>query len=158
MTGVKYHGGPPLTDSELTYYIRDPQNWADSGLSLNRNAQPFLEEANAATIKPNPIPPTVHPRKANGDSGKKKSPTPIPNMTPPPIAHELLSSLLLRISMFLLRLSNPLPMICDCNQSDYSGLRKPYKIAPPDRGVKNPCWVSERTALELLCIEGPADT
>ena len=43
---------------------------------------------------PIPNPNIIKPTKYRGESGRKKNPTPIPMITPPPIAQVLLSSFL----------------------------------------------------------------
>jgi hypothetical protein len=49
------------------------------------------------TTRPMPNPDIREPTKYSGDRGKKKNPTPIPIITPPPIAQVLLSSFSLDI-------------------------------------------------------------
>ena len=46
------------------------------------------------TIKPRPNPANILPTNARVFSLKKKNPTPIPSIKPPPVAHVLLSSFL----------------------------------------------------------------
>ena len=51
----------------------------------------------ALTIIPKPNPDIMEPTKYSGDWVKKKNPTPKPTITPPPMAHVLLSSFLFDI-------------------------------------------------------------
>jgi hypothetical protein len=46
----------------------------------------------ALTIIPKPNPAIMEPTKYSGDWVKKKNPTPKPTITPPPMAHVLLST------------------------------------------------------------------
>ena len=52
-------------------------------------------ESIAAANKPTPNPAIKLPTKYKADWCRKKNPTPRPNKTPPPIAHAVLSDLLL---------------------------------------------------------------
>jgi len=62
-------------------------------LDFEKN-QPFLFDIMDVINSPIPNPISIDPTNARGDLSKKKNPTPIPIITPPPIAHVLLSSFL----------------------------------------------------------------
>ena len=74
-----------------------------------------------------PYPDSIEPTKANaGEDCRKKNPTPIPNRTPPPIAHVLLSSLLFVITEIL-----------NIKIDNYLNLTTVLSIETVPRGSKN---------------------